>query len=73
MRPVLMTCVIAGVGLLPARCRPVSARRCRSRWRYRGGRHDAGADHYPDHAPVLILMISRRTPGGQDVIFEPAE
>ena len=31
MRPVLMTCVIAGVGLLPAACPPALARRCKSR------------------------------------------
>ena len=51
MRPVLMTCVIAGVG--PAargavvRHRLAGAEAARGG---RGGRHDAGADHHPDHA-----------------------
>jgi cobalt-zinc-cadmium resistance protein CzcA len=34
LRPVMMTCIVACVGLLPRRCRPVSVLRCNVRWRW---------------------------------------
>ena len=50
LRPVMMTCIVACVGLLPAAFRPASARRCSGRWRVVvvGGML---------LAPLLILLV----------------
>jgi cobalt-zinc-cadmium resistance protein CzcA len=34
LRPVIMTCLVAAIGLLPAAWPPASAARCKSRWRW---------------------------------------
>ena len=68
MRPVLMTCVIAGVGLLPA---AMSTRHRLAGPKAAGGgrgrRHDAGADRHPDHLAGAdhAVLATRANAAGQ--------